>query len=82
MMELWELPIWDSARKRGIPDADIRHALRNLVSEQPDPADDDVVLYLGADFAGNLIEVGVLTTEPAVIHAMPARLHRFPNPGG
>jgi hypothetical protein len=44
-----------------------------------DPANDDVTLFLGADRAGNLVEVGVLDSEdgPVVIHAMAGRIRRF-----
>jgi hypothetical protein len=63
-----------SARKHGIADADIEHAIANymyianLESDVPTP-----VLYLGPDHAGNLLEVVVLEREndqDLVIHAM------------
>jgi hypothetical protein len=78
-VELWEAPIWESARKHGIGDADIRHALRWRLREAPDPDDQTVMLYLGPDRAANFIEVGVLDygDDIAVIHAMRARQHRF-----
>lgn len=79
--ELSEAPIRPSARKHGVADADIRHALRNWthVADQ----DDDVVLFLGPDRAARLVEVGVRSDEDSVriIHAMrPARDHLF-DPG-
>ena len=81
-MELWEAPIWPSARRHGIPDDGIRHALRNFVAHAVDPEDDSVELFLGPDYAGNLIEVGVLDAgeELVIIHAMPGRMRRFYSP--
>lgn len=78
-MELSAAPIWDSARRHGITDEAIRHALRNFIAVAGDPSSEDVTLFLGGDAAGNLIEVGVLDTDegPVIIHAMRGRLHRF-----
>jgi hypothetical protein len=78
-MELSEAPIWASAYRHDIAEEDIRHALRNIHAVADDPGDDDVTLFLGADHAANLIEVGVLDTDdgPVIIHAMPARPERF-----
>lgn len=77
----WQLPdapIRSSAHNHGVDDEDIRHALRNWISVADE--DDDVVLYLGPDRAGRLIEVGVRNDEDGIriVHAMrPARPHRF-----
>lgn len=66
--------IADSARKHGVSDADMLHALRvplRLVRQG-----NDRVLYIGADAGGRLLEVVVLDPdgdEPAIIHAMPLR---------
>jgi hypothetical protein len=78
-LEWWEAPIWDSARRHGISDEAIRHALRNFVAHVSDEEDDSVELFLGPDQAANLIEVGVLDTGEglAIIHAMRGRLNRF-----
>jgi hypothetical protein len=78
-VELWEAPIWDSARKHGISDEAMRHALRNNVRAMPDREDDSIMLFLGPDSAGNFIEIGVLDLGDgfAVIHAMSARWRRF-----
>lgn len=59
-MELSQSPIWDSARRHGISDDEIRHALGNFIAVADDPdGDDDVTLFLGAkDASGELIEVG------------------------
>jgi hypothetical protein len=77
-MELADAPIRASARKHGVDDDDIRHALRNWIRVADE--DDDVVLYVGPDRAARLIEVGVRSDDDGVriIHAMrPARPHRF-----
>ena len=78
-MEIWEAPIWESARKHGISDDSMRHALRHSVAQTHDPEDDAMDLFLGPDPAGNLIEVGVLNRDdgPNIIHAMPGRMRRF-----
>jgi hypothetical protein len=78
-VELWGAPIWKSARRHGIDDEEIRHALRNFIAQSDDTGDDDVTLFIGPDATGNLVEVGVLSTEdgPVVIHAMPGRINRF-----
>ncbi len=76
------MPIAPTAHRHGITDEDIRHALRNLIAVADDPNDEDVTLFLGADRAVNLIEVGVLATDdgPLIIHAMAGRTRRFPPP--
>lgn len=66
--------IFASARKHGIDDGDIVHAVEHAlaVGEQ----DDGKVLYLGPDRAGNLLEViSVLRDDGTeiVIHAMRMR---------
>ena len=78
-MELWEAPIWPTARRHGISDEAIRHALRHHFSYAVDPEDESIDLLVGPDHAGNLIEVGILDTgeEKVIIHAMTARLRRF-----
>jgi hypothetical protein len=78
-VEIWEAPIGPSARKHGISDESIRHALWNFIGRIDDPEDDDVELVLGPDYASNLIEVEVLQTEDGfvIIHAMAGRMRRF-----
>lgn len=65
--------ILDSARKRGITDGAILHAMRHAIKviEQ----DDDVTMFIGAAEDGTVLEVGAVMDEddPRVIHAMPAR---------
>ena len=40
-----------------------------------DDLDDGLTMFVGADTAGNLLEVGVIDSSggPIIIHAMPAR---------
>jgi hypothetical protein len=68
--------IHPSARKHGISDEDIQHAVEHALVVAESEEDTDKVLYLGPDRAGNLLElIAVLrTNEPElVIHAMPMR---------
>lgn len=67
------MEIADSARKHGVLDEDIRHAVRvpfRRVVQGPDR-----VLIIGPDRAGRLLEVVVIDPDdaPAAIHAMPLR---------
>ncbi len=63
-----------SARKHGVPDHDMLHALRHhwRAYETDDPA---VTLFIGPSLTGAPLEVGVVSDDDgtAVIHAMPAR---------
>lgn len=63
-----------SARKHGVPEEDMVHALRNhwRVFETDDPA---VKLFIGPSRTGAPLEVGVVVDEEgvAIIHAMGAR---------
>lgn len=66
--------IYASARRHGIADDDILHAVEHAVAigEQ----DDAKVLYLGPDSAGNLLEVVSVAREDGsevIIHAMRMR---------
>jgi len=47
--------IYRSARKHGVADADILHAVDHALGAAEQ--DDGKVLYLGADRAGNMLEV-------------------------
>ncbi|TAM91453.1 MAG: hypothetical protein EPN43_04215 [Jatrophihabitans sp.] len=66
-----------SARKHGIRDEDLLHAYRNAVCEARD--DDGVTMLVGADGAGNLLEVGFVVGElgPVIIHARKPARPRF-----
>ena len=68
------MEIYQSARRHGIADADILHAVEHAlaVGEQ----DDGKVLCLGPDRAGNMLEVVAVAREDGtevVIHAMRMR---------
>jgi len=72
------LEIHKAARKHGIKDADIRHAVRNaLVSYEVENDDGPLrILHIGPDGAGNLLEVVVLEFDDGgqlAIHAMRLR---------
>ena len=64
-----------SARKHGIPDDDIRHAVNNALSAITTPNQPDFTMLIGPDTASRLLEIGVLSADDNdyVIHAMPAR---------
>ncbi len=68
------MEIADSARKHGVRDEDIEHALRNPLRVVAGEGRD---LVIGADRTGRFLEVVVLdddpNEEPVVIHAMPLR---------
>ncbi len=72
------MEIYDTARKHGISDADILHAIAHaveVVDLEPD-ADPPKVLGIGPDIAANLLEVIWLELDDdrdLVIHAMPLR---------
>ncbi|ANZ39125.1 hypothetical protein BBK82_26655 [Lentzea guizhouensis] len=76
------MEIRSSARKHGVSDADMRHAVEYAVHEGE--IDDDApwrVLYLGPDTAGNLLEVITVEDDDGdevVIHAMKMRPKYFP----
>lgn len=63
------MKILPSARKRGIDDADILHALEHLVTNYE--IEEDRWLVIGPDRAGNLLELVVLSDAQVAIHAMP-----------
>ena len=62
-----------SARKHGIHDDDMIHAFNHPILV--DDLDEGLTMFVGADHAGNLLEVGVIdsTDGPIIVHAMPAR---------
>ena len=70
------LDIHPSARKHGITDADIEHAMEQALVVTVLEEDRKKVLYVGPDRAGNLLEVIAIrrTSLPElVIHAMRMR---------
>lgn len=66
------MKIAESARKHGVVDADIRHAVR---LELRTVSQGDRLLVIGPDRSGRLLEVVVLDPDddPVAIHAMPLR---------
>ncbi len=73
------MEIYESARKHGISDDDMRHAIDNALATGEQ--EDGKVLYLGPDSAGNLLEVVTVAREnddEIVIHAM--RMRRIYEP--
>lgn len=70
-IRVWPVIIADSARRHGVADDDMLHALRNPL--RVFDFDDDFTMTVGADRSGNLLEVGVVAGGTLVVHAMPAR---------
>jgi hypothetical protein len=70
-----------SARKHGITDDDMRHALRNPVGVAD--LDDDLTMFIGPARDGTLLEVGVADSDagPVIVHAMRARPRFLPRKG-
>jgi hypothetical protein len=65
-----------SARRHGVEDEDILHAVDHALAFEDAGEDPDRWLLIGPDRAGNLLEVVVMTTleEMSIaIHAMPMR---------
>ncbi len=64
-----------SARKHGIPDDDIRHAIDNAMATITRPEQPDFTMLIGPDTTTRILEIGVIETEDQdyVIHAMEAR---------
>jgi hypothetical protein len=68
--------IHSSARRHGIADDDIRHAVDHSLAVDDVGEEPDRWLVIGPDRAGNLLEVVVLITAEGnelMIHAMPLR---------
>ncbi len=81
------MEIRPSARKHGISDDDIRHAIDNAVAAITRPEQPDFTMLIGPDATARLLEVGVIETDNQdyVIHAMTARskyLSMLDMPGG
>ena len=69
------MDVLPSARRHGIEDEDIDHAIRHATVVE-EVADDPVLfLVIGPDRSGNLLELIVMDRPqgPAVIHAMAMR---------
>ena len=66
--------VGEPARRHGVRDADIWHAVRTATRKID--MDDDLTMLIGAASDGTLLEVGVLDLhgdDPVVIHAMRLR---------
>lgn len=61
------------AHASGIPDNDMIHAFNHPIFV--DDLGDGFTMFVGADPAAKLLEIGVVDTSdgPIIIHAMPAR---------
>lgn len=65
--------IGEPARKHGVADQDIEHAVRNAIRQF---IDDEFAMLIGPATDGTLLEIGILDLEgedPVIIHAMPAQ---------
>ncbi len=72
--DMADVEIYASARKHGIADEDIAHAVSNALAVGDQ--DDGKALHLGPDRAGNLLEIVSVVRDDGseiVIHAMPMR---------
>lgn len=69
------MDIHESARKHGVDDDDIQHAIDHALLIEDAGEDPDRWLVIGPDRAGNLLEVVVLTAPniQLAIHAMAMR---------
>lgn len=68
--------VHESARKHGVVDHDIDHAIKHALAIEDAGEDPDRWLVIGPDRAGNLLEVVVITTVEGAqlaIHAMAMR---------
>lgn len=77
------MEIHPSARKHGIADEDIEHAVENAMSI--DERDDDTLLYLGPARDADLLEVVTIVREDGselAIHGMRMRPKYLPLLGG
>lgn len=63
----------ESAFKHGVGVEDIFHAYNNLI--RVEELDEELFMLVGANRAGNLLEIGVVATSdgPVIVHAMEAR---------
>lgn len=62
------------ARKHGVAESDIRHAMRNAIRRIA--MDEDLTMLIGPAASSAMLEVGVLDfdgDDPVVVHAMPLR---------
>ncbi len=74
------MEVRDGARKHGITDEDMRHAVRHAIRSRE--LDENTSLLIGADTAGRLLEVVVADIDAdraPIVHAMALRpsFYRF-----
>lgn len=70
------MEVHDSARKHGVDDQDVLHAIDHALAIEDAGEEPDRWLIVGPDRAGNLLEVVVMTTTEGgrlAIHAMAMR---------
>jgi hypothetical protein len=68
--------IWETARKHGISDEDIKYVYEFALNSIVLPDQPDLVMLFGFDTIGRGLEVGYITTdqgEDLIIHAMKIR---------
>ena len=73
---LFGVQVHRSARRHGVDDDDVVHAVANAMAIEDAGANPDRWLVIGPDRAGNLLEVVVMITaegDEIAIHAMPMR---------
>jgi hypothetical protein len=66
--------VHDAARKHGVVDEDLLHAVRHAMRHVD--LGDDMTMILGPDRTGRMLEVGVLDIDeedPVIIHGMVMR---------
>ncbi|MGB3736491.1 MAG: hypothetical protein WA964_16140 [Ilumatobacter sp.] len=57
------MEIRESARKHGVSDDDIRHAVNNAIGSITRPDQPDFTMLIGPDTRSALIEVGIIETD-------------------
>ncbi len=57
------IQILSSARKHGIADDDIRHAIDNTVGAITTPNQPEFTMLIGPDGASRFVEIGVLSAD-------------------
>jgi hypothetical protein len=63
--------IGEPARKHGLSDEDIWHAIRNMMRTVSES--DDLIMVIGPARSGKTLEIGILgpaSDDPVVLHAM------------
>ena len=64
--------VGDPARRHGVSDADMFHAIRYAVCDVPEVGDERFTMLIGPALSGAYLEVGILDLEgqePVIIHA-------------